>query len=266
MSVTAKLLQVFLVEKQIRGLQSRLKGAESFLGDQVKQMGALETKRQQLQAQLKQAQVRAADSEGETKRLDAKIEAIREQMNNAQTNKEYKAFLTEINTFKAEKDRLETDALQVMGSLDDLKKQLGDLDKQVGERESVKKVAEGDRAKRHGEVGDRLTELRAERDKLATDVPPDALAILTRLVQQRGEDAMAPVEVHDFKRGEFHCGACMIALPVDHVAGLMSSGRMTRCVSCQCVLYMDEAAMQAVTPSKKGEKGGKGGKAKASPV
>lgn len=264
MSVTAKLLQVYLVEKQIRGLQSRLKGAESFLGDQVKQMGALETKRQQLQVQLKQAQVKAADSEGETKRLDAKIGTIREQMNNAQTNKEYKAFLTEINTFKAEKDRLETDALQTLAMVEEFKKQIAELDLQVGERASVKKVAEGDRAKRHDEVGDRLTELKAQREKLATEVPADALAILTRLVQQRGGDAMAPVEVHDFKRGEFHCGACMIALPVDHVAGLMSSGRMTRCVSCQCVLYMDEAAMQAVTPGKKPEKGGKGGKAKAS--
>ena len=54
MSVTAQLLRVFQVDKQIRSLQSRLKVAEGFLGAQVKELDQIETARKTLDAQLKQ--------------------------------------------------------------------------------------------------------------------------------------------------------------------------------------------------------------------
>lgn len=254
MSVTAKLLKVFLVEKQLRGLRSRLGGAEKFLSEQVKQLGDIDTKRKTLEAQLKQAQVRVADSEGEIARLDAKMNAIREQMNNAQTNKEYKAFLTEVNTFKAERDRLETAGLEFVQKAEDLKKQVAELDTQKGEREGLKRVASDDREKRHEEIKERVDELQRERDTLAKDVPADVMATYNRLVATRGEDAMATIEIHDFKRGEFTCGVCMMSLPVESVAGLMSSGKLTRCVSCQCILYLDEAAREAAQPASKPSK------------
>lgn len=249
MSVTAKLLRVFLVDKQLRGLQSRLGGAEKFLSDQVKQLGDIDSKRKSLESQLKQAQVKAADAEGEIARLDARMNTIREQMNNAQTNKEYKAFLTEVNTYKAERDRLETSGLEHITRVEDLKKQLAELGTQKGEREGLKRVASDDREKRHSEIKDRVDELKRERESLAKDVPVEMMSILNRLVTQRGDDAMATIEIHDFKRGEFTCGACMMSLPVESVAGLLSNGKLTRCVSCQCILYLDEAAREAAQPA-----------------
>jgi predicted nucleic acid-binding Zn-ribbon protein len=254
MTVTEKLVKVFLVDKQLRGLQSRLKGAESFLADQVKQLGSLDGQQKTLEQQAKLTLAKAAEADGETKRVDARMASLKAQMDNAQTNKEYKAFLTEINTLKAERDRSEAAALELMQKAEDLKAQVGELGGKKGERESVKKVAEGDREKRYTEIKDRVTELEGQRKALAEALTTDVVALYSRLLQQRGDDAMAAVEISDFKRGEFHCGSCMIALPIDHVAGLLSSGKLTRCVSCQCILYLDEAARDAAKPPQKAVK------------
>lgn len=248
MDVTAKLLRVFQVDKQLRGLQSRLSQAESFLAAQNKDLGSLDTQRSALEAQVKQHTAVAADLEGEMARLDAKMATLRSQMENAQTNKEYKAFLTEINTFKADRDAVETKALEAMSKADEFRKQIADLSSKREERQSVQKVAATDRDARYKEIETRLNELKAERQKLAEDVPADVMAMFNRLVQQRGDEAMGTIEVQDRKRHEYTCSVCMMALPVDSVSGLMSSGKLTRCKSCEAILYIDEDAKKALLP------------------
>jgi predicted nucleic acid-binding Zn-ribbon protein len=194
-------------------------------------------------------------------RLDAKMATIRKQMDEAQTNKEYKAFLTEINTFKADRDGLETKALELLTKSDELKKQVAELDGKRSERQQVQKVAAGERDQRFKEIETRLNELKAERAKLAAEVPSDVMSVFQRLIDQRGDEAMGPVEIADRKRHEYHCGVCMMALPVDVVSGLMSSGNLTLCKSCQCILYLDEEGKKAMQPG--GSKGGKAGKGKS---
>lgn len=255
MTVTAKLVRVFQVDKQLRGLRSRLTTSETFLSAQVKQLEAMDAKKATLESQIKQLTAAAGDHEGEIKRLDARGEDIKSKMNAAQTNKEYKAFLTELNTIKEQRDKLETTALEVMGKVDALRKQVAEITEQRAEREKVRGVASEDRDKRAAEIKDRLAELTAERAKLAAEVPGNAMATLEQLVAQRGDDAMAPVEEQDRKRHEYTCGACMMNLPVESVNGLVSQGKLTRCVSCGCILYIEEAVAKSIyTPGSKAGK------------
>jgi uncharacterized protein len=253
MNVTAKLLRLFRVDGQLRGLQTRLNGAERFLGEQDKQLKAIEAKRGAIESQLKQLTATAADAEGETKRLDARMDVIREQMNSAKTNKEYQAFLTELNTLKTERDKHESSALEQMTKADELKSQLAEIVAQHDERVKVRQKAAEDREQREAEIKDRLAELKTERAKLAEDVPPSALSKFEQLVRTRGDAAMASIEIQDRRRHEFTCGACMMSLPVESVSGLLSRGELTLCAACGCVLYLDEEtthAMQAA-PSKR---------------
>jgi uncharacterized protein len=263
MDVTAALLQVFLVEKQLRGLKGRLKGAERFLSDQDKELTSLESKRAALEAEHKQALAQAHDNEGEVKRLDAKIATIRSQMDNSQSNKEYKAFLTETNTFKVDRDKFETVALEHMKRAEDLKQQISTLSGQREERQKVRHVAVNDRDARHNEIADRVKELTTQREGLAKAVPTDAMMVLQRLVDQRGDEAMGVVEFVDVKRHEFNCGVCMMSLPVDAVVNLATNGRMTRCSSCQCILYIDDAGRETLAGGKNGKANAKTKKAKA---
>jgi predicted nucleic acid-binding Zn-ribbon protein len=258
MSVTEKLLRVFRVDQQLTGLQSRLRGAEKFLGEQTKQLTSLDARREALNAQLRQLQATIANHEGEMARFDARIEQLREQMNSAKTNKEYKAFLTEVNTLKAERSTNETAALELMTKADDFKKQLAELDSQRDERQKVAKVADEDRGKRADEIRDRLKELVAEREKLVGEVPADVFKAYTDLVARLGEDAMAPLNELDRRRHEYTCGNCQMALPVESVNSLLkgTAGNhgVTRCVSCGCILYIEKETVESLQPGPKGKK------------
>lgn len=251
MSVTEKLLRVFRVDQQLGGLQSRLHAAERFLNEQTRQLQEIESKRTQLEGQLKQIQVGVSDHEGEMARLDAKMEKLREQMNSAKTNKEYKAFLTELNTFKADRSSLETEALEQMTKADALKKQVADLEAQRAERDKVRQVAAAERDARAEEIKDRLNQLKAERDKLVAEVPADAMKLYLDLVRTKGDEVMAPVEELDRRHHEYHCGSCQMTLPIETVAALIKSQVVTRCVSCGCILYIEKETAATVQPAAK---------------
>ncbi|MFZ2873054.1 MAG: hypothetical protein WAZ94_01080 [Phycisphaerales bacterium] len=256
MDVTAKLLRLYQVEKQLRGLQARLQAAEKFLAEQDKDLGSLSSKRSELEHQIKLLRAQAGDREGEVKRLDERMSTIRKQMDGAQTNKEYQAFLTELNNYKVDRDRLETAALEFMQKVEDLSKTVETVEGQRSERDKVRGVAQTDREARYKEIESRLVELKAQRDQAAAEVPSDVLLMLTRLLNQRGEEAMASVQVEDRKRHEYTCGACQMSIPVDAVSALLSKGKLTLCASCQCILYLDDEAMRALNPPKAGPKAG----------
>ncbi len=251
MSETDKLLRVFLVDKQLSGLTARLKAAERFLGEQEKQLSQLESAKVTVDAQLKQLSGSIANHEGEMARLDARIEHLRTQMNSAQTNREYKAFLTEINTIKADRSKIETIALEQMAQADGLRAQQSEIDANREDRKKVRTVADDERTKRAEEIRERVEQMKKERETLAGDVPGSVLSAYQSLYARREEESMAPVEVQDRKRHEFNCGSCMMSIPVEIVNRLMTHGTLTYCVSCQCILYMDEAATTAMQPAKR---------------
>lgn len=251
MDVTAKLLRVYQVDKLIRGLQTRLGAAEKFLQQQVKDLAQMDAQMRALEATLKQHTVVGADQEGETKRLDERMAVIRGQMDKAQTNKEYQTFLSELSGYKTQRDKFETVALEAMAKADEVRKQVAELALKRADREKVREHAAKEREERFKEIEGRLNELRAERQAFVADVPADVLGMFQRLLDLRGDQAMGTVEVIDRKRHEYNCGSCMMAIPIDAVSGLISNGRLTRCSSCECVLYLDEAAVAALKPSAK---------------
>jgi predicted nucleic acid-binding Zn-ribbon protein len=247
MTVTAQLLELFRVDKQLRGLRTRLDAAERFLGEQIKQQQAIQTRAAALEAQLKQYRAASANAEGEAKRLDQKIAAIREQMNAAKTAKEYNAFLTELGNYKDEKSTFEEQALAAMAKIEELEKALADLQVESEQRRKQVGVAEADRAAREAEIRDRLAELTAKRQELATGIPADALQVLEGLIRTRGDEAMAHVEVVDRRNYEYSCAACYMTLPMEILNSIVA-GRLTRCVSCGSILYTEDKDI--VRPSK----------------
>lgn len=253
MSVTAKLVKVFLVDNQLRSLKGRLQSSEQVLNDQGKLAGELESQRKAIENQLKASQASAANFEGETKRLDERIAKIKEQMNHSEKQKEYQAFLTEVNTFKIDRDKAETSAIELLAKLDTYKKQLEEIDVKRSEREKMTTVARGTRDQRATEIKDKVESLTAERVTLAVDLPADVLKEYERAFQQRGEDSVAGIEMQSRKDMEFTCIGCMMHIPVDTVNGLLASGKITRCSSCHCYLYVsDELSKTLSEPAPKG--------------
>jgi uncharacterized protein len=249
MHVTQKLLRLFRVDQQIRGLQSRLRSAERFFEEQVRQLENLETQRTSIRGQLRQLKASVANLEGEAAQADEHIEQLRERMTNSKTNKEYKATLTEVNTFKERKSTLDESTIDHLEKIESLEAELVELDAAFVEREKLKAVAEGDRTKRGDEIKDRLAELKTQREELVAEVPTEALAIYEELLEERGEDAMAPLEVVDRRRHEYICGSTMMSVPMETAMSLMS-GKLTLSPNDGCILYLTEEVAESLTTTK----------------
>lgn len=250
MDITSRLLRVYQLDRQLAGLQSRLRAAERFLVEQTKQLAILETRRAALLLQTKQIAASVGNQENDIRSTEERLEHLREQMNNARTNKEYKAFLAEVNLLKADKAKVEEEALGQMAKADELKTQIVQLDNQHTERQKMQQVAKTECATRKAEIAERLEQLTKERAKAAGEVPGDVLTHYARLFELREEDAMAPVEVTDRKRHEYNCGACMMSLPMETSISLLG-GKLTMCSNCQCILYLPAEAAEALTPGNK---------------
>ena len=240
MTVTDKLLRVYRVDRKIEGLKSRLRGAERFLGQQNDQIATLEKRATVIDSQLRQLRAAQAESEGEAAQHEEHIAQLRERMNSANTNKEYKALLAEVNTFKEKKAELEAASLEMLEKIEKLEAEKAEIASQSDERAKVKTIAEGERAARADEIRDQLETLETERAELVKDVPATALSTYSELVERLDEDAMASIEIADRRRHEFHCGACMMLVPVEAMSSLLSHGSITQCPSCGCILFLEE--------------------------
>jgi uncharacterized protein len=254
MSVTKQLLDLFRVDKQLRGLKSRLEAAERFHNQQAQQLGELDKQQTALETQLRQAKATIANEDGEAARLDARIATIREQMNTAKTAKEYNAFLTELNNYKTEKEAAEDREIQAMQKAEELEKQLAAVKVQHDERSKMVAGARADRDQKAADIKDRVAELTAQRAQLAAGIPAGELRRFEDLVSLRGDEAMAPVEILDRRNHEYSCSACMMAVTVE-TANSLISGKLVNCPSCRCILFIEEATLAAATgtPKKKGK-------------
>lgn len=251
MTVTGKLLRVYHVDCQLTGLRSRLTGAEKFLAEQERQLKELSEARSKLVQDIKRRKAQVADRENEAAVIEGRIETSRERMNSANNNKEYKALLLEVNELKEAKSQQEGETLGLMEELEKLQAQETEIVAKCEEREKMRGVAKASRDEKEEEIRDRLEELSGKRGELAGDVPGDVMAAYTQLFEQRGSEAMAPLQELDRKRHEFSCGSCMMAVPLDLLSSLMSHGNLTRCVSCGVILYVEDALAEAMTPKKR---------------
>ncbi len=247
MTVTAKLLSVFIVDQQLRGLKSRLQGAERYLAEQTRLVGELEKKSAAIAAMLRQLEATAHNDEVEAAGMDERIASLRERMNTAKTSKEHAALLTETSTVKAEKRLVEDRALDSMTKLETLRAEAESAQTELEERRKVMRVAEGDRSARAAEIKDRVAELEAQRKTAAAEVPKSALAAYEERLALGVDDVMAPVEEQDRRNMEYTCGACYTLLPIENVSILLKRGDLTTCSSCDAILYMAAELREDIT-------------------
>ncbi len=253
MSESANLLKLFRVDQQIRGLRSRLTSAERFLAEQKRLMDELNAKLNIATNQFKIAKTAAAGAEGEAARIEARMNHLREQMNLAKTNKEYSAFLTEVNSLKVLKDEQDRLQLEQLDRVDQLSKQMTDLDSLVKDRRGVATKAQIERDGKEGEIKDRLGELTKERNTVRGGVEASHAKRLEDLMERLGEDSMAQVEEIDRRNHEWSCGACRMAVPAQ-VLSIITRGALVNCPSCGAFLYTEtDVASKKLPKAKKGE-------------
>jgi predicted nucleic acid-binding Zn-ribbon protein len=232
--------QLFLLEQQVRGLRTRQDAATRRLTAQKTKLGQLEQQLQEMTGQLKQVQAKAGTLETEAKSADAKIQHLRDQMNTVKNNREYSALLLEVSTLKAEKGKVEDQALAEMERVESLKKEHETLAAKVAEQVKIVHGAETEVEAAKREVGDQLDEVTAKRDDAQKELPADSLAQFRRLTVVHDGEALAAVVEESRRHMEYSCGGCYMSIPVERVNSLMMKPNdLSFCPNCGRILFME---------------------------
>ena len=248
MSLQDKLRQLFLLDKQVRGLRTRLNSATSRLTVQQSKLSQLTQQQEELKVQLKQTQAKASDLEGQVKESEQRIDHLRDQMQSVKSNKEYSAVLLEVNTLKDEKSKIEDEAIEQLGQIDRLKQDLDENLQRLATQQKLVDGAQADVDKSRAEIGHRLEELMVERDQAASEIPDDARTAFDRIADQHEGETMASVSEENRRHREYSCGGCYMSIPIERFNALMiQSDQIVCCPSCGRILFVDQELKASYT-------------------
>ena len=247
MTLLPNLISLFRIDSQVRGLRSRLESAQRYLDAQDRLLAELRDQREEHETRRRQLQATIGNLEVEMAVFGERIEKLRGELDAATTNKQYGAVLTEVNTAKLARTELEERDYEQMEKIEEIERQLKELEGNALEREKVRTVAEKQLRQRHDDVGERLAELETERNAAAAIIPGLSLKIFNELADSYDGEAMAQIEEIDRRRREYVCGSCNIQLQFESIASLLCNlDTLVRCTACDRILYLAEETRGAL--------------------
>src|SRR5271155_4927571 len=125
--INVALVRLFRADQKLREAQGRLDAVSKNVRIQQRKVGDLSERLRLSQANLKEQQSKSTSLDLDLKTRDSKIERLRGQQQNAKTNREYQAFLVEINTEKVDKGKSEEELLKVMEGVEKLQAEVKEL-------------------------------------------------------------------------------------------------------------------------------------------
>ena len=261
------LVKLFNADRLLRDAQARLDEAGKNVRLQERRANDLDAKVKEAQTRLRQQQARAGQLDLDMRARDAQIERFRTQQQTAKNNKEYQAFLMEINTAKVDRGKVEDEAVKVMDAVEKIQAEVNTLSAQLeAERTKLTQVK--------SQLGDTLAKLQAEvdamkpdRDAAASALPPKVRDAFDRMADRYDGEAMAKLTRPDRRREEYSCDACNMELAIDVYNKLHSRDEVVFCPSCRRILYIPEdltpeAAIGAQRATRSGAAGATKTKAK----
>jgi predicted nucleic acid-binding Zn-ribbon protein len=254
------LVKLYQADQKLREAQGRLDATTKNVRVQERRVKDLNDRIHATSTSLKEKQAKGHNLDLDLKTRDAHIEKLRTQQQSAKNNKEYQAFLVEINTGKVDRNKVEEEAIAVLAEVEKLQGELKEMNAQL----------EGEKAKltqMQGEITDKTAALRAEIDSIkperevaASAVPKQARDAFDRLADRFDGEAMSPLIKPDRRREEYACSACMMDLVRDIYNKLHTRDQLVFCPSCQRILYIpDELPPETAVhkPKERKERAGK---------
>src|SRR5436190_1068052 len=185
------LVKLFQADRDLREAQARLDEAGKNVRLQERRVNDLDQKVKEAQTRHRQQQARAGQLDLDMRSRDAHIEKLRTQQQTAKNNKEYQAFLVEINTAKVDRGKVEDEAVKVMEG----------VEKGQTEVAALNALLEAERSKLtavKSQLGDTLARLQAEvdalkpaREQAAAALPPKVRDAFDRMADRYDGEALA---------------------------------------------------------------------------
>jgi predicted nucleic acid-binding Zn-ribbon protein len=236
----AALIRLYQADRKLREAQGRLDAVSKNVRIQERKVSELSEHLRLDQSKLREQQSQSAQYDLDLKSRDEKIEKLRTQQQTANTNREYQAFLVEINTEKLDKAKVEELLLRVMETVEKLSAETAEQGKTLEEEQSKLEAMRAEIGGRVAELQKEADALKPEREAAAKAVPPKARDAFERLADKFDGEAMSALTKPDRRREEYACSICNMDLVTDIYNKLHSRDELVFCPSCHRILYIPD--------------------------
>jgi len=240
----SSLVDLQLVETQLRQKRKKLKKGQQLIQAQEQRIKQHEGALQAKYEEIKLTRLQYGKLEMELKVREERITKLRVALNTARTNKDYSTILTQMNTDKAGKSKLEDQILTLMTQLDTDQLTCRDLEKSIEQEKARLAEVIGEVQSSQKLVQCELDLLIHKRQKVGSQVPAKELSMFERLADRFDGQVLAEVEQLNGRRGDHSCGGCYMSITLESVNALMTHDDVIACPNCGRILVLNLKANQ----------------------
>lgn len=189
------------------------------------------------QSQLDAAKNRVRQIETDRKRLELEvgekkthIERYANQQLQTRKNEEYRALAHEIETCKAEINKIEDHEIELMEQAEAAQKEVVRATTDANEAKKLVEDQVGQLNQREENLKKELAELQAGRAELASAVDEAGRARYERLLKSKGDNVVVGVD-------HGACGGCHMKLPAQILVSCQAQKELVACINCGRILY-----------------------------
>jgi hypothetical protein len=176
------------------------------------------------------SQKRRRDLEAEVKDIKARVAKYKRQLNEVKTNKEYTALLKEIEESQKKVDRMEEEFIAEMLVEDDIQKEIKEANQKFAAAKEKYSREKDALYQKKREMEEKLQRLKAVREGLIPQIPPDQVNLYLRIFRNKGGIALSPVK-DDF------CALCHMRVRPQVLNELRDTRNLILCENCGRILY-----------------------------
>ena len=233
MTATADILRTLhRIHRQLSDLRERLNRGPRKVKAHRAGVAQLESQLAETREKSTAARMASDNKQLQLKTGESKIVDLRTKLNVCSSNREYQALLEQIAADEMTNSVLEDEILEGLEKIELLQVSVSDAQAAVakGRDELAKNEAKvrDESAQIHSEIARLETEL----TESETQLPSDFLTDYRRVVQKKGEEAMAAVE-------DGHCVGCYQKITPNMQSHLMMA-QVVCCTACGRMLYLAE--------------------------
>jgi predicted nucleic acid-binding Zn-ribbon protein len=206
---------------------------------EIAAIAAIDAQSDQFKAQIVELQTQLGDVDGAQRQLENEVDTVRTRAERDQSRllaggipaKELEGLQHEITSLARRQNTLEDDLLEVMEQRETLDTQLQAVSGQLAGVQTKRAELVAVRDSAFADIDAQLEQRRADRAKVAGDLPPDLLALYDKVSASSGGTGAAALH-------QRRCEGCRIEMAGNELAALRKAAPETvvRCENCRRIL------------------------------
>lgn len=235
------MLDVLMPILEIQELDIKMIRLMRIKRERLKELEQIEALRKELHQQFKDKETEIAEVNKNIRNFEAKLTDITEKLKKLESQQMNVKKVEEFNALTQEMTTSERERVSVEQKIADL------IDRRTGEEEILEKIRQSMNSSEESSialekeiqasialVNEEGAQLKAQRDMLATTADPDTLHIYERLLRNKKDRVIVPIENRT-------CTGCHIALTAQHENLIRKGENLTFCEHCSRIHYWQES-------------------------